>query len=70
MALPKNKSLSKEQKTGFILLLIFGFLTVFLGFFQIRNNIYGPFRSEHLAIKNSPQYTNATVHARTILKRY
>jgi len=36
-------SLSREQKTGFVLLLIFGVLAVGLGFFQIRNNIYGPF---------------------------
>ncbi len=34
---------SKEQKTGFVLLLIFGVLTVALGFLQIRNTIYKPF---------------------------
>ena len=37
------KGLSKEQKTGFVLLLVFGFLTVGLGFLQMRNTIYNPF---------------------------
>jgi len=35
--------LSKEQKTGFVLLLVFGILAVGLGVMQIRNTIYGPF---------------------------
>lgn len=34
---------SQEQKTGFVLLLIFGVLAVALGFLQIRNTIYTPF---------------------------
>lgn len=38
-----KKSLTKEQKTGFVLLLIFGILAVGLGLLQIRNTIYGPF---------------------------
>ena len=35
--------LSRQQKTGFVLLLIFGILAVGLGFLQMRNTIYGPF---------------------------
>lgn len=38
-----KNSLTKEQKTGFVLLLIFGILAVGLGFLQMRNTIYGPF---------------------------
>jgi len=40
--IPK-KRLTKEQKTGFVLLLVFAILAVGLGFLQIRNTIYGPF---------------------------
>lgn len=35
--------LTREQKTGFVLLLIFGILTIGLGFLQMRNNVYGPY---------------------------
>lgn len=35
--------ITKEQKMGFILLLIFGILSVGLGFLQIRNSLYAPF---------------------------
>lgn len=35
--------LSREQKTGFVLLFVFGFLAVGLGFLQMRNTIYLPF---------------------------
>ncbi len=41
-ALPGRASLSKEQKLGFGLLLIFAFLSVGLGMLQIRNSLYGP----------------------------
>ncbi len=34
---------TSEQKTGFVLLLVFGVLTVVLGFLQLRNTIYKPF---------------------------
>ncbi len=37
------KSLSKEQKIGFVLLLCFAILTVSLGLLQIRNTMYAPF---------------------------
>ena len=36
-------SLSREQKIGFVLLLVFGVLTIALGFLQMRNTIYNPF---------------------------
>lgn len=39
----KNSDLSKEQKTGFVLLLVFAVLVVVLGLLQIRNTIYNPF---------------------------
>jgi hypothetical protein len=35
--------LTTTQKTGFVLLLIFGILTIGLAGLQLRNNIYGPF---------------------------
>jgi len=38
-----RKTLTSEQKTGFVLLLIFGILAVGLGVLQIRNNIFSPF---------------------------
>ncbi|PIR74212.1 MAG: hypothetical protein COU35_03680 [Candidatus Magasanikbacteria bacterium CG10_big_fil_rev_8_21_14_0_10_47_10] len=37
--------LTREQKVGFTLLLVFGILTVGLGFLQMRNTLYGPFIS-------------------------
>ncbi len=36
-------SLSRTQKAGFVLLLVFGLVTVGMGFLQMRNTIYGPF---------------------------
>lgn len=38
-----NKSLSRAQKTGFVLLLIFGILAFGLGMLQMRNTIFSPF---------------------------
>ncbi len=43
MSADNRSRLSTEQKTGFVLLLIFGVMAVGLGFFQLRNTIYGPF---------------------------
>ncbi|PIZ94775.1 MAG: hypothetical protein COX81_02730 [Candidatus Magasanikbacteria bacterium CG_4_10_14_0_2_um_filter_37_12] len=40
---PTQQGLSTGQKTGFVFLLVFGFLAVGLGFIQMRNNIFGPF---------------------------
>ncbi|MDO8626657.1 MAG: hypothetical protein Q7K39_04395 [Candidatus Magasanikbacteria bacterium] len=42
-------SLTKEQKIGFSLLVVFAFLSVGLGLVQIRNTMYGP-----LALNNEP----------------
>lgn len=39
----RQSSLTKEQKTGFVLLLVFGILAVGFGFLQMRNTIYHPF---------------------------
>lgn len=44
----KISGLSKEQKIGFILLLVFAFFTIGLGAMQIRNTMYSNF-----ALKNS-----------------
>lgn len=38
-----ESSLKKEQKIGFVLLLIFAILAIGLGFLQIRNTMYGKF---------------------------
>lgn len=38
-----HRVLTREQKTGFVLLLIFGLLAVGLGILQMRNTIFGPF---------------------------
>lgn len=38
-----TQQLTKEQKTGFVLLLVFGLLGVGMGFLQMRNTIYNPF---------------------------
>lgn len=49
------QNLSKEQKTGFFLLLIFAILSISLGVLQIRNSLYGPFALTNtvpLALKN------------------
>jgi hypothetical protein len=38
-----NNRLTTTQKTGFVLLLVFGLLAIGLGFLQLRNTIYNPF---------------------------
>jgi len=43
MADSPDITFSKEQKVGFVFLLVFGILAVGMGFLQMRNNIYGPF---------------------------
>lgn len=40
---PSIPGLSKEQRIGFVLLLIFGIISVLLGVLQIRNRLYKPF---------------------------
>ncbi len=40
---PMKLGLTKEQKAGAALLLVFGILTIGLGGLQLRNTIYGPF---------------------------
>ncbi len=41
--IPQQSGLSAAQKTGFVLLLVFGLMVVSLAFLQMRNAIYGPF---------------------------
>lgn len=38
-----HQGLTSAQKTGFVLLLVFGVLAVGMGILQMRNNIFGPF---------------------------
>lgn len=38
-----RQGLTGTQKTGFVLLLIFGILAIGMGILQMRNNIFGPF---------------------------
>ncbi len=40
---PTKSSLTREQKTGFVLLFVFALLTVSVGFLQMRNALYNPF---------------------------
>ncbi len=47
--------LTKEQKTGFVLLVIFAILAVGLGLLQVRNSLYAPFALNNkvpLSLKN------------------
>jgi len=39
----QHEQLSRTQKAGFVLLLVFGLATVGMGILQMRNTIYGPF---------------------------
>lgn len=48
-----SSKLSREQKTGFALLLIFALLTAGLTFLQMRNTIYSPFVIHTAVEKNS-----------------
>ena len=41
-----SSRLTREQKTGFVLLLTFGIVAVGMGALQMRNNIYGLFAFE------------------------
>lgn len=52
---PTQQGLTSQQKTGFVFLLIFGFLAVGLGMLQVRNTIYGPF----IVRKETDQNVNA-----------
>ncbi len=54
-AYPNQPRLSKEQKTGFVLLVIFAILAIGLGLLQIRNGLYAPFALNNtvpLSLKN------------------
>ena len=62
-----SQSLTKEQKTGFVLLLTFCLLAIGLGFLQMRNTLYGPFviRSSSIDGDNS-LYVDETVRLQSI----
>jgi hypothetical protein len=47
--MPGENRLTQQQKTGFVLLLVFGVLAVTLGFMQMRNGIYSPFATRTIA---------------------
>lgn len=60
-------ALSKEQKTGFVFMLVFAIVVVALGTLQLRNTIYGPF-VVHSTTKDSDQsmYTDEESRLRAI----
>lgn len=41
-----HRALTRQQKTGFVLLLIFGILAIGLGVLQLHNTVFGPFASK------------------------
>lgn len=49
-----NSGLNSTQKTGFVLLLVFGILAVGLGGLQLRNYIYSPFANMLASTKEAP----------------
>jgi len=55
--------LTTTQKTGFVLLLIFGILTIGLAGLQLRNNIYGPF-AEKMAMARAVENVQLDESAR------
>ncbi|MBU0661031.1 thrombospondin type 3 repeat-containing protein [Patescibacteria group bacterium] len=60
--------LTQEQKTGFVLLLVFCVLAVGLGFLQMRNTLYGPFvvRPASAERDGSVLYEDETVRLQSI----
>lgn len=64
----RNNSLTRIQKTGFVLLLIFGILAVGLGVLQLRNTIFGPFVINLSQLSNVPVglFTNDEVRLQNI----
>jgi hypothetical protein len=62
-----SQSLTKEQKTGFILLLTFCLLAIGLGFLQVRNTLYGPFVIRSASTDDgSTLYVDETVRLQSI----
>lgn len=55
MSQSEERRLTSEQKTGFVLLLIFGFLSVGLGFVQMRQTIYSSLYLSALDQKDAGQ---------------
>lgn len=64
---PSRHALSKEQKTGFVFMLVFAIVVVALGALQLRNTIYGPF-IVHATPKDSAEniYTDEESRLRAI----
>lgn len=60
---------TSEQKTGFVLLLAFGVLTVILGGLQLRNTIYKPFVIKAAADGTKQEQLNALLDDATRLQR-
>src|SRR3989339_1912662 len=57
--------LTKQQKTGFVLLLVFAILAIGLGVMQIRNTMYAPF-----ALKNTMPIISKDTLSGTDILRY
>lgn len=54
---------SREQKIGFVFMLIFAILAVGLGMLQLRNTVYGPF-----VVKNKTGAANLVTDEQAQLK--
>lgn len=63
---PQFISLSPEQKIGFVLLLVFGILTIALGFLQMRNTIYNPFAVRFTDDSDSQIFADEKTHLQQI----
>ena len=61
--------IAPAQKIGFSLLLVFGLLTVGLGFLQLRNTIYLPFANNALADATGQKVSTAAIDELTAAQR-
>ncbi len=64
-----EKRLSREQKTGFVLLLVFGILVIGLGFLQMRHTIQSPFLIQSIVQKQTSRPVQSLFDARTRLQQ-
>ncbi len=62
----QKRKLSSGQKVGFVLLVVFGILTVGMGLIQMRNTIYNPFVIKPSGIVNSQAFLDDSVRLQQI----
>lgn len=63
------RRLTKEQKTGFVLLLVFGLLTAGLGFLQMRHNIYTPLLQQQIIARQEAEIPDSLFDEQTRLQQ-